>query len=166
MKAILQFHTSYVMSSPKCEELMSSIYSMIESKTKNYNKILQLRGKLDLMVQQMNTEPETDEQVPEASKEALLVYHDDSDELNEGLDEILLPVSDTDNEDWEQDQESEQDSNESNEKVIDVEDSDEEEGSDDADENDDNDDDDDDQDMDVGEPQTNGVDGSSSEDEE
>ena len=79
------------MSSPKCEELMSSIYSMIESKTKNYNKILQLRGKLDLMVQQMNTEPETDEQVPEASKEALLVYHDDSDELNEGLDEMLLP---------------------------------------------------------------------------
>ena len=73
-------------------------------------------------------------------------------------------VSDTDNEDWEQDQESEQDSNESNERVIDVEDSDEEEGSDDADENDDN--DDDDQDMDVGEPQTNGVDGSSSEDEE
>ena len=70
---------------------MSSIYSMIESKTKNYNKILQLRGKLDLMVQQMNTEPETDEQVPEASKEALLVYHDDSDELNEGLDEMLLP---------------------------------------------------------------------------
>ena len=53
------------------------------------------------MVQQMNAEPETNLD-SNATKEALLVYHDDSDELNEELDEMLMPVSDTDNEDWEQ----------------------------------------------------------------
>ena len=53
------------------------------------------------MVQQMNAEPETNLD-SNAAKEALLVYHDDSDELNEELDEMLMPVSDTDNEDWEQ----------------------------------------------------------------
>ena len=37
----------------------------------------------------------------QASKEALLVYQDDSsDELNDKLDEMLLPASDTDNDDW------------------------------------------------------------------
>merc|ERR1719266_2641293 len=81
---------------------------MIETKTKNYQKILQLRGKLDIMVQQMNAEPETNLD-SNAAKEALLVYHDDSDELNEELDEMLMPVSDTDNEDWEQDESSDDD---------------------------------------------------------
>ena len=58
MKSLLQFHTSYLTNSPQCEDIMTSIYAMIENKTKNYQRILQLRGKLDIMVQQMNTEPD------------------------------------------------------------------------------------------------------------
>ena len=40
-------------------------------------------------------------ELSQPSKEALLVYQDDSsDELNDKLDEMLLPASDTDNDDW------------------------------------------------------------------
>jgi hypothetical protein len=49
------------MTSPQCEEILSSIYAMVEVKTRNYNKILQLRGKLDMMVQQVTAQPETSE---------------------------------------------------------------------------------------------------------
>jgi len=104
LKAVLQHHTSYIMSSPECEEIMSSMNTIIEARTRNYSKILQLKGKLDMIVKQINTQDEDDRFQPEsnqASKEALLVYQDDSsDELNDKLDEMLLPASDTDNDDW------------------------------------------------------------------
>ena len=73
MKSLLQFHTSYLTNSPQCEDIMTSIYAMIENKTKNYQRILQLRGKLDIMVQQMNTEPDpAQESSNDNTKEALL----------------------------------------------------------------------------------------------
>jgi len=107
LKAVLQHHTSHIMSSPECEEILSSMNTIIEARTRNYSKILQLKGKLDMIVKQINTQDEDDRFQPElnqASKEALLVYHDDSsDELNDKLDEMLLPASDTDNDDLEAD---------------------------------------------------------------
>ena len=58
------------------------------------------------------------------SKEALLVYHDDSsDELNDKLDEMLLPASDTDNDDWDNQNEAvEAESSDEAEDVVEVED--------------------------------------------
>ena len=90
-----------------------------------------------------------------------LVYHDDSDELNDELDEMLLPVSDTDNEEWEQEEsEGEENGVGPNEsRVIDVEDSSDGE---DVGEGGDN---DQDQDMEDEQPIVNGV-GSASEEEE
>ena len=90
-----------------------------------------------------------------------LVYHDDSDELNDELDEMLLPVSDTDNEEWEQEEsEGEENGLGPNEsRVIDVEDSSDGE---DVGEGGDN---DQDQDMEDEQPIVNGV-GSASEEEE
>ena len=100
MKAILRHHTSYMMSSAHCEDILASVYAMIEAKTRNYNKILQLRGKLEMMVQQVSAQPESIEESV-TNKEALLIYQDDSsDELNDKLDEMLMPASDTDNDDW------------------------------------------------------------------
>lgn len=161
MKSLLQFHTSYLTNSPQCEDIMTSIYAMIENKTKNYQRILQLRGKLDIMVQQMNTEPDpAQESSNDNTKEALLVYHDDSDELNDELDEMLLPVSDTDNEEWEQEEsEGEENGVGPNEsRVIDVEDSSDGEDVGEGDN-------DQDQDMEDEQPIVNGV-GSASEEEE
>merc|ERR1712109_380600 len=82
-KAVIQYHSSHLMSSPKCEELLSSLYSLTEARTKNYSKILRLKGKLDIMTHQITAQPEAPEEL-ETNKEALLVYQDEdsSDELN------------------------------------------------------------------------------------
>lgn len=145
MKAILRHHTSFLMSSPHCEDILTSVYAMIEAKTRNYNKILQLRGKLEMMVQQVTSQPESVAESVSA-KEALLIYHDDSsDELDDKLDEMLMPASDTDNEndDWN----NEEDDNSDDEDVVEVDDNDEDEMDDDDDK-----------------PVTNGVNGSSEDD--
>merc|ERR1711899_486152 len=142
LKAVLQHHTSYIMSSPECEEILTSMNTIIEARTRNYSKILQLKGKLDMIVKQINTQDEDDRFQPElnqASKEALLVYQDDSsDDLNDKLDEMLLPASDTDNDDWDTNEAADaESSDEALEDVVEVED----------DNDDDIDDDDSDQDQ-------------------
>ena len=114
LKAVLRHHTSYVMSSPDCEEIIASINAVIESRTKNYQQILQLRGKLEMMVQQVTAQAEDQDKcqpLQEPQKEALLVYHDDdsSDGLSDKLDDMLMPASDTDNDDWENNEQEESD---------------------------------------------------------
>jgi len=127
LKAVLHHHTSHIMSSPECEEILTSMNTIIEARTRNYNKILQLRGKLEMIVKQVNTQDEQEHFQPDLSqpsKEALLVYHDDSsDELNDKLDEMLLPASDTDNDDWDnQNEAAEAESSDEAEDVVEVED--------------------------------------------
>jgi len=64
-------------------------------------------------------------ELSQPSKEALLVYQDDSsDELNDKLDEMLLPASDTDNDDWDTTEvpEAESSGDEGAEDVVEVED--------------------------------------------
>ena len=58
LKAVLHHHTSHIMSSPECEEILTSMNTIIEARTRNYNKILQLRGKLEMIVKQVNTQDE------------------------------------------------------------------------------------------------------------
>lgn len=122
LKAVLQHHTSFVISSPECEEILTSMNAIIEARTKNYSKILQLRGKLEMMVHQVTAQPENLEPSTSTSKEALLVYQDEdsSDELQ--LDDMLMPNSDTDNDDWDQQSEDE------NEDIVEVDESSEEDG--------------------------------------
>ena len=78
------------------------------------------------MTHQITAQPEAPEEL-ETNKEALLVYQDEdsSDELNEHLDDMLMPASDTDNDndDWNDDQEgdsSEEDEDSNDEDVVDV----------------------------------------------
>ena len=61
LKAVLHHHTSHIMSSPECEEILTSMNTIIEARTRNYNKILQLRGKLEMIVKQVNTQDEQGE---------------------------------------------------------------------------------------------------------
>ena len=49
------------MSSPECEEILTSMNTIIEARTRNYSKILQLKGKLDMIVKQINTQDEDGE---------------------------------------------------------------------------------------------------------
>ncbi len=127
------------MASPQCVEIMAPIFSMLQSKTRHYNKLLQLRGKLDIVTKQIsfantNVDEELEAGSKDAEKEALLVYQvnkldqdqehwqcfdlflqdDSSDELSERLDDMLIPDSDTDDDvlDEESDEVSEGDEEE------------------------------------------------------
>jgi hypothetical protein len=79
-------------------------------------------------------------------RDALLVYQDDSsDELTDKLDDMLLPGSDTDNDDW--NEAGGEDSSDAEDDVVDVDDDDDDEAEDEED----------------GEPMANGVGDSSEE---
>ena len=82
-----------------------------------------MRGKLEMIVKTFFSE-HFQPDLSQPSKEALLVYHDDSsDELNDKLDEMLLPASDTDNDDWDnQNEAAEAESSDEAEDVVEVED--------------------------------------------
>merc|ERR1712038_1442959 len=71
---------------------------------------LQLKGKLDMMTRQVTAKPDETQIDEIASREALLVYQDDSsDELSEVMDDLLLPASDTDDNWFQGDEEDESD---------------------------------------------------------
>ena len=141
LQSVLQHHTSYLMSSPHCEDLLGPVVAMLQARTKHYTPLVQLKGKLDIMTKQIRSRKEGDGQPDGAgldasveaqlgknkilsqgknlmASSALLVYQDDSsDELSDVLDEVLLPASDTE-EQWpnlsDGDEEEDEDEDEDN----------------------------------------------------
>merc|ERR1712025_1351070 len=83
-KAVIQYHSSHLMSSPKCEELLSSLYSLTEARTKNYSKILRLKGKLDIMTHQITAQPEAPEEL-ETNKEGDSSEEDEEEDNDEDV---------------------------------------------------------------------------------
>ena len=59
------------MANPNREELLGPVYSILEARTKHHAPIVQLKGKLNFLLKQLNTRPEETSNV-DANKEALL----------------------------------------------------------------------------------------------
>merc|ERR1712142_241479 len=78
LRSTLQIHTAHLMNSPHCQDLLGPIYAMLEARTKHYSALLQLKGKLDIMTKQISAKSDKGPVEDEQSKEALLVYQDDS----------------------------------------------------------------------------------------
>jgi hypothetical protein len=55
LRSVLQHHTSYLMSIPDCEDLLGPVVSMLQSRTKHYAPLMQLKGKLDIMTKQIRS---------------------------------------------------------------------------------------------------------------
>merc|ERR1711913_16838 len=71
------------------------VYALLEARTASYSSVLQLRGKLDMIMKQKSGRCE--DAVVDIEKEALVVHQDDSsDELSDVLEDLLVPMSDTD----------------------------------------------------------------------
>merc|ERR1712106_161259 len=51
LKSVLTIHTGYLVSVPDCQDLLSPVYALLETRTQHYNQVLQLRGKLELLTQ-------------------------------------------------------------------------------------------------------------------
>ena len=101
------------MSVPEAEELLTSIQSSLEERTQHLGSVYQLVGKLGMLDKQIREKQETgDTEVGERGP--LLLYQDDSgDELENVIDDLLVPASETDEDDWEEgdlEMESEQES--------------------------------------------------------
>ena len=71
LRSVLQIHTSHLMSTPACQELLGPVYAMLEARTRHYSALLQLKGKLDIMTKQITAKPE-ELATAESEKEALL----------------------------------------------------------------------------------------------
>jgi len=95
LRSVLGLHTGYLVSVPECQDLLSPVFALLEARTQHYSQVLQLRGKLELLTKQ--TEATGGEADIDAGKEALLVYQDDSsDEMEDVMNDLLVPASDTD----------------------------------------------------------------------
>jgi len=111
LKAVLTIHTGYLVSVPECQDLLTPLYALLETRTQHYNQVLQLRGKLELLT--MQTMDRQGETVVDTEKQALIVYQDESsDELEDAIDDLLVPGSDTDD-DWEEKEDDEMEGGES-----------------------------------------------------
>jgi len=102
LRSVLATHTGFLVSVPECRELLSPVYALLEARTQHYSQVLQLRGKLELLTKQTEAAGQGQDAANlDQHKEALLVYQDDSsDELEDVMDDLLVPASDTDD-DWE-----------------------------------------------------------------
>ena len=57
IKIILHRHSAYLVSSPEYEAVLASMNATIEAITRSYHKILQVRGKLEMMLKQIRKDP-------------------------------------------------------------------------------------------------------------
>ena len=57
LKIILHHHSAYLVSSPEYEAILASMNATIEAKTRSYDKILQVRGKIEMMLEQIRKNP-------------------------------------------------------------------------------------------------------------
>jgi len=107
LRSVLTLHTGFLVSVPDCQDLLGPVYALLEARTNAYSSVLQLRGKLDLVIKQKSGR--TEDAAVDADQEALLVYQDESsDELSDVLDDLLVPGSDTDD-NWDDEDEEEDD---------------------------------------------------------
>jgi len=120
LKSVLTIHTGYLVSVPDCQDLLSPVYALLETRTQHYNQVLQLRGKLELLTRQaMDRQGDT---VVDTDKQALLVYQDESsDELEDVIDDLLVPGSGSDlDDDWEEEGDAEMEGDDDSDDSVEI----------------------------------------------
>ncbi|KAL5008350.1 hypothetical protein ScPMuIL_013931 [Solemya velum] len=77
IKTVLTVHTSYLMTFPKIVDTLSSLYQMMESRVSMFGKLSRLQGKLGLVLSQITSQGEEEED-PIANQQPLLLYQAES----------------------------------------------------------------------------------------
>lgn len=72
LKSLLQIHAGILVSNPELADLLGPVMSSIESRLSLQTPLNRLRGRLDLLVSQLNVSNVAEE----ADDEALLVFND------------------------------------------------------------------------------------------
>ena len=121
LRAVLTGHAPYLMSLPDCHPALSSLHTLLAPRTKHFATTQQLAGKLEMLDKQIK-EKNRSETGGAKQERSLLSYQDDSsDELEDVIDDLLVPGSDTDD-DWEEEDNYDEKNNESDDSIEVVED--------------------------------------------
>merc|ERR1712098_81607 len=89
LKSVLSIHTGYLVSVPDCQDILSPVYALLEARTQNYSQVLQLRGKLNMMMKQSD-DKHTDNNL-DVEQDALAVYIDtSSDESDDMVSDLMI----------------------------------------------------------------------------
>ena len=121
LRSVLTGHAGYLMSLPDSHHILSSLHSLLAPRTRHFAATQQLAGKLEMLDKQIKEK--TRSETGGASQEkSLLSYQDDSsDELEDVIDDLLVPGSDTDD-NWEEEDNFDEKNNESDDSIEVVED--------------------------------------------
>ncbi|XP_019625691.1 PREDICTED: WD repeat-containing protein 43-like isoform X2 [Branchiostoma belcheri] len=99
LRAVLETHTSYLMTCPDVVSNLGSLYELLDSRVATFSKLSRLQGKLKLVLSQTTAK---DEQQWQFSSKPLLSYKDESsDEQDDAMEDLLHGHPDSD-EDWEE----------------------------------------------------------------
>ncbi|XP_021567011.1 WD repeat-containing protein 43 [Carlito syrichta] len=130
LKCVLTVHASYLSTLPDLVPQLGTLYQLMESRVKTFQKLSHLHGKLILLITQV-TASEKPKSPATPEQKAKLVYEEESSEEESG-DELADKASDGDwDEDEEEEEDSDKDSDESEEEVEEgAEEKDEENGED------------------------------------
>ena len=117
LKSLLSTHSAYLVSLPESSELLTPLLTTLEDKTRHYSTVFQLTGKLEMMEKQIKQKNISSDQI---NSEPLVLYQDDSsDELENVIDDLLVPGSDSDEDGW-QDEEDEEDMSNNSDDSIEI----------------------------------------------
>lgn len=133
LRSLLTHHTSYMSTCSELDVLLGSLYQLMDSRVTLFDKMSQLKGRLDLVVSQLDIKQQT----AHPTRKALCIYQDESsDETDSYIDELLPSVSESDADNWETEEEAKSDDDRMGD-----DDEEEEDEDDDADDNSEDDDD-------------------------
>uniref|UniRef100_A0A8I5ZQB1 WD repeat-containing protein 43 n=1 Tax=Rattus norvegicus TaxID=10116 RepID=A0A8I5ZQB1_RAT len=127
LKCVLTIHASYLSTLPDLVHQLGTLYQLMESRVKTFQKLSHLHGKLILLVTQVTASEKT-KKMPSPGLKAKLVYEEESSE-EESDDEI--PEKDSDD-NWDEDEEKDSENDEAvdedseNDEAVDEEDEDRE----------------------------------------
>lgn len=107
LKCVLTIHASYLSTLPDLVHQLGTLYQLMESRVKTFQKLSHLHGKLILLVTQVTASEKT-KKMPSPGLKAKLVYEEESSE-EESDDEI--PEKDSDD-NWDEDEEKDSENDE------------------------------------------------------
>ncbi|XP_046551150.1 WD repeat-containing protein 43-like [Haliotis rubra] len=97
LKTVMAVHTSYLMTFPEIVDKLSSLYQMMDARVSMFSKLSRLQGKLDLVLTQITSHDQEDEEDAGKSQQPLLLYQDESSDEDFPMEDILPSGS---GEDW------------------------------------------------------------------
>ncbi|KAH0509712.1 WD repeat-containing protein 43 [Microtus ochrogaster] len=109
LKCVLTIHASYLSTLPDLVHQLGTLYQLMESRVKSFQKLSHLHGKLILLITQV-TASEKMKKMPSPQQKAKLVYEEESSE-EESDDEIAEKDSD---DNWDEDEEKDSGRDEDN----------------------------------------------------